>query len=64
MGQPVAAAAFWACHNKLIWRVSADPVGQPVRQEHEFLNRFFIQLFVFQENPHMNVAAAVAIGRQ
>jgi hypothetical protein len=39
-------------------------VGQPVRQNHEFLNRFFIQLFAFQENPHMIVAVAVAIGRQ
>jgi hypothetical protein len=39
-------------------------VGQPVRQCHEFLNCFFIQLFVFQENPHINVAVAVAIGRQ
>jgi hypothetical protein len=42
----------------------ADPVGQPVRQRHKFLNRFFIQLFVFQENPHMNVAPSVVIGRQ
>jgi hypothetical protein len=39
-------------------------MGQPVRQNHEFLNRFFIQPFVFQENPHTNVAAALAIGPQ
>jgi hypothetical protein len=41
----------------------ADPVGQPLRQNHEFLNRFFIQLFVFQENPHRNSAALLVIGR-
>jgi len=39
-------------------------VGQPVRQDHEFLNRFFIQPLAFQENPHMIVAASVVIGRQ
>jgi hypothetical protein len=63
MGQPVAAAAFWAHHNKPIWRVLADPVGQPLHQNHEFLNRLFIQLFTFQENPHRNVAASLAIGQ-
>jgi hypothetical protein len=39
-------------------------VGQPVRQDHEFLNCFFIQPFAFQENPHMNVAASIVIGRE
>jgi hypothetical protein len=63
MGQPVVAAAFWARHNKPIWQALADPVGQPLRQNHEFLNRFFIQLFVFQENPHRNSAALLVIGR-
>jgi hypothetical protein len=63
MGQPVAAAAFWARHNKPIWRALADPVGQPLRQNHEFLNRFFIQFVCFQENPHRNVAALLVIGR-
>src|ERR1022692_186131 len=64
MGQPVAADASWARRNKPIWRASADPVGQPVRPYHEFLNRFFIQPFAFQKNPHMNVAASLVIGRQ
>ena len=59
----MAAAAFWAHHNKPIWRVLADPVGQPLHQNHEFLNRLFIQLFTFQENPHRNVAASLAIGQ-
>lgn len=63
-GTAGGTVAFWAPHNKFIWRVSADPMGQPVRQYNEFLNRFFIQLFVFQENPPINVAAAGAIGRQ
>jgi hypothetical protein len=39
-----------------------DPVGQPPRQNHEFLNCFFIQPFAFQENPRRNVAASVVIG--
>jgi prepilin-type N-terminal cleavage/methylation domain-containing protein/prepilin-type processing-associated H-X9-DG protein len=38
-------------------------VGQPLHQNHEFLNRLFIQLFTFQENPHRNVAASLAIGQ-
>ena len=63
MGQPVVAAAFWARHNKPIWPASADPVGPPLRQYHEFLNRFFIQLFIFQEIPHQNVAVSLVIGR-
>jgi hypothetical protein len=39
-------------------------VGQPVRQHHEFLIRFFIQPLAFQENPHMIVAESIVIGRQ
>jgi len=39
-------------------------VGQPVRRRFKFLNRFFIQPFGFQENPHLNDAASVVIGRQ
>jgi hypothetical protein len=58
------ADAFWARRNKPIWQALAEPVGQPVRQDHEFLNCFFIQPAVFQENPLMNVAASVVIGRQ
>jgi len=38
-------------------------VGQPLRQIHEFLIRFFIQPFALHENPHSNVAASRAIGR-
>ena len=63
MGQPVVAAAFWARHNKPIWPASADPVGQPPRQNHECLIRFFIQLFAFQEIPHFIVAGSLVIGR-
>ncbi len=62
MGQPVVAVAFWARHNKPIWRASANPLGQPLRQNHEFLNRFFIQHFVFQEILHFLVAAQLVIG--
>jgi len=64
MGQMVVVVAFWARHNKLISRVSSDPVGQPVRQDHEILNCFFIQPFVFQGKTHMNVAASVVISQQ
>src|SRR5208283_2837355 len=64
MGQPVAAAAFWASHNKPIWRVSADPVGQPVRQNHEFLNRLFIPPLDFQALLHRFGAVSLAIGWQ
>ena len=64
MGQPVVAAAFWARHNKPIWPASADPVGQPLRQNHEFLNRFFIRLFVFQEIPRKIAPDSIAIGWQ
>jgi hypothetical protein len=35
-----------------------------VRRRFKFLNRFFIQPFGFQENPHLNDAASVVIGRQ
>jgi hypothetical protein len=38
-------------------------VGQPPRQNHEFSNRFLIELFVFQINPHRNVADSLVIGR-
>jgi hypothetical protein len=64
MGQPVAADASWARRNKPISPALADPVGQPVRQCHEFLNRFFIFPFDFQDNPLKNVAVSIAIGRQ
>jgi hypothetical protein len=47
MGRLVAMVAFWARHNKPVWRTLADPVRQPLRQIHAFLNRFFIQLFTF-----------------
>jgi hypothetical protein len=64
----MVAVAFWAHLNKLIWRALADPVGQPVgRLDHRtpiFLNRFLIQPLAFQENPHINVAVSIAIGRQ
>jgi hypothetical protein len=39
-------------------------MGQPVRRRSKFLNCFFIQPFGFQENPHLNDAASVVIGRQ
>jgi hypothetical protein len=39
-------------------------VGQPVRSNHELLNRFFIQPFAFHENPHFIDAASLVIGRQ
>jgi len=39
-------------------------MGQPVRRRFKFLNCFFIQPFGFQENPHLNDAASVVIGRQ
>jgi hypothetical protein len=64
MGQPVAADASWARRNKLIWQASAEPMGQPPRLNHEFLNRFFIHTFVYQENPRPMVAASLVIGRQ
>jgi hypothetical protein len=64
MGQPVAAVASWAHPNKPIWQALVDPVGQPSRQNHEFLNRFFIHTFVYQENPRPFVAASLVIGRQ
>src|SRR5208282_1252696 len=64
MGQAVAAAAFWASHSKAIWRVSADPVGQPVRQNHEFLNRLFIPPLDFQALLHRFGAVSLAIGWQ
>src|SRR5208282_2402877 len=64
MGQPVAAAAFWASHNKPIWRGSADPGGQPVRQNHEFLNRLFIPPLDFQALLHRFGAVSLAIGWQ
>jgi hypothetical protein len=60
----MAVDVSWASLNKRIWRASADPVGQPVHQNHEFLNRFFIQPFAFQEYPHLNVAASIVIGRK
>jgi hypothetical protein len=64
MGQPVAAVASWARRNKLFWQALVDLVGQPARQNHEFLNRFFIHTSVYQENPRPFVAASLVIGRQ
>ena len=60
----MAADVSWDSPNKPIWRALANPVGQPVRRYLKFLNRFFIQPFAFQENPHSNVAASVVIGRE
>ena len=53
------AMSAWVVHFSLL-----DPGGQPLDQNHEFLNCFFNHAFTFQANPHANVAASLAIGRQ
>jgi len=63
MGSSAAAAGVRAPHVKPRWRAAADPVGQPLRQNHECLNRFFIQLFIVQENPHWIVGGSLVVGR-
>jgi hypothetical protein len=64
MGQPMAADVSWDSPNKRIWRALADPVGQPVRRHHKFLNRFVIFQFDFQDNPLKNAAVSIVIGRE
>jgi hypothetical protein len=64
MGQPMAAVASSATPNKPFCLVSADPVGQPVRQPLKFLNRFFIFHLDFQDNPPKYAAVSIVIGRQ
>jgi hypothetical protein len=52
---------------QLIWRASANPVGQPApwpNQYPKFLNRFFILPLDFQDNPLKNPAESIPIGRQ
>ena len=64
----MVAVAFWARRNKLIWRASAKPVGQPIgrhgQRTPKFLNPFFIFQLDFQDNPLKNTAVSIAIGRQ
>ncbi len=64
MGQPAAAAVFWDSHNKPIWPASADLVGQPLRHDHEFLNRLFIPPLDFQALLHIFSAVSLDIGWQ
>ena len=60
----MAADVSWDSPNKRIWRALADPVGQPVRRHHKFLNRFVIFQFDFQDNPLKNAAVSIVIGRE
>ena len=64
MGQPGVAVAFWAHHNKLIWRALADPMGQPPLPGRKILNPFFIFHQAFQDIPRKIAPDSIAIGWQ
>ncbi len=63
----MAADVSWARSNKLIWRVSADRMGQPIDRNGQctpnFLSRFFIFHLDPQRNPPQIVAESISIGQ-
>jgi len=56
------AAAFRARHNRPIGQALTDPVGQPLRHNHEFLNRFVIFHLALQDIPRKIAPDSFPIG--